>query len=227
MASLNVSSIGNVSLPTDALGNFTFADFSIGEYFSTIKPLLLFVIGMTIYAIFIFKFYRFLARKDVLQLKTKRFYAEYEGVMKRMFRSFFYVLENLIIIPLLVFFWFVVLALLLMFLGKNQDAGTILLIAASIVAAIRVTAYYNENLSQDLAKMIPFALLGVFLVDFSYFSVGGTLEMIKQIPSLWKQFLYYLLFVVGLEFILRIVHGLATLFILREVAKGKEELLEE
>ena len=58
-----------------------------------------------------------------------------------------------------------------MLLSKFSSPNHILVVSVSLVAAIRVTSYYNEQLSQDLAKMIPFALLGIFLVDATFFSV--------------------------------------------------------
>ncbi len=224
MAGLNISAI---NMSAGALSKFSFSNFSLTAFITSAKPLLLFIVGMTIYSIFVFKFYKFLARKDILQLKTHKYYDAYEGAVKKLMRSFFYVLENLVLIPLFVFFWFAVLAVLLLVLSKNRDPGTILITSASIVAAVRITAYYNENLSQDLAKMIPFALLGVFLIDISYFSIADSIEVAKQLTSMWEYLIYYLLFLTGLEFILRIVHGIATLFILKEVAKTKDDLVEE
>lgn len=224
MAVLNLSAI---NMSADALSHFSFSDFSFTDFLGSARPLLLFIIGVTIYSIFIFKFYKFLARRDILKLKTDKYYDAYEGAAKKMLRSFFYVLENLVLIPLLVFFWFAVLAVLLLILSKNHDPNTILLTSAAIVAAVRITAYYNENLSQDLAKMIPFALLAVFLVDISYFSIADSITVAKQMVSMWKYLVYYLLFVTALEFVLRIVHAIATLFILKEVAKTKDELVEE
>ena len=82
----------------------------------------------------------------------------------------------------------------------------------ALVASIRVTAYYNEALSTDLAKMFPFALLAIFLVDMSFFSYQGSLTTIKQFPLMWKQLIYYLGFTIVLEFLLRILNPLLKIF---------------
>jgi len=223
---INTSAINNV-IQTDsfveAVRKFTFS-----EFLSNTKPLIFFVVGIAIYAIFIFKFYKFLAKRDIIELKTNKYYAKYEGFLKHIARLIFYVLENLILIPLLVFFWFIVLSLLLLFLAKTPagsvipDVLPVLLAAAAIVGAIRVTAYYNENLSQDLAKMVPFALLGVYLIDASFFSLSSSIQATKTIPSYAQYLLYYLLFVVSLEFVLRITHGIVGIFIRRESNLNKE-----
>jgi len=92
----------------------------------------------------------------------------------------------------------------LIFLSKSHPVGEILLIAMALVASVRVSAYYNEALSSDLAKMFPFALLAVFLVDMSLFSYGETFETLKQVPSMWKQLVYYLGFTITLEVVLAI-----------------------
>ena len=81
-----------------------------------------------------------------------------------------------------------------------------MLISVSLVGVTRVMSYYNEDLSKDLAKMMPFALLGVFLVDISYFEITNSIEAIKQIISLWRLIVYYLLILILIEFILRILY---------------------
>ena len=205
---INISSIPEVSKASFA----ELSSISFNEYYEIIKPLMFFIIGITIYSIFIFKFYRFVSKRDVLELKLNKYSEAYGGFFEKIVKLFFYILENLILIPLFIFFWFVVVAATLLILSKSSTPNQILLIAISLVAAIRIAAYYNENLSQDLAKMIPFALLGIYLVDASFFSIEGTLEIARQIPSLWKISVYYLLFVVILEFTLRIIHAIFNLF---------------
>jgi hypothetical protein len=52
--------------------------------------------------------------------------------------------------------------------------------------------------------MLPFALLGVFLIDISYFSLPASLETLQQTPAQVENILYYLFFIIGLEFLLRV-----------------------
>jgi len=189
---------------------FLLTDFSFGEAFSVTLPLVLFVIGIVAYAVFIFRFYRFVARKEVFSLNLHQYSASFGGFLKTVFSSLIYVIKYIIFFPLLIFFWFGTLSLLLAFLAKDHDVSRILLLSMSLVASIRVTAYYNEDLSKDLAKMIPFALLGVFLVDMSYFSIDNSIRTIQQLPAMWKQLTYYLLFTIALEFVLRVLRGILT-----------------
>ncbi|MBU1111776.1 MAG: hypothetical protein ABIG93_04485 [archaeon] len=186
--------------------------FSWSEAWLFWRPLLIFIVGMVIYGIFIFKFYRFVAMRDVFHLNLAQYNnAEYPAI-RRFLAGIFYIIEYVLLFPLFTFFWFLIMSGLLMFLAKNGDIQNILLVSVALVAAVRATAYYSEDLSKDLAKMLPFALLGVFLVDISFFSFSSSLELVKQMPSFWKTMLYYLGFVIALELVLRIGHGIVSLF---------------
>ena len=174
------------------------------QLFSTLKPLILFVLGIAIYAFFIFKFYRFLAARDILKLKWHKQYGWHEGFLKRTFKVFFYLIENIVVIPFLVFFWFIIMVGLLLLLSKNSPEQ-IMLISMAIVGAVRITAYYKEDLSRDLAKMIPFALLGVFIVDMTFSSFTSAWENAKLLVNHVDKLFFYLVFVAALELIMRII----------------------
>ena len=72
------------------------------------------------------------------------------------------------------------------------------------MTAVRVTSYYTEDLSRDLAKMLPFALLGIFLIDLLYFDIETTLGLLDKVGDHWEKIFYYWLFIVAMEFVLRI-----------------------
>ncbi|MBD3310468.1 hypothetical protein GF351_04570 [Candidatus Woesearchaeota archaeon] len=210
---------------TDALNlsvtQLTFENFSYAQFFEIIKPLALFILGIVVYAVFVFKFYRYLARKDFVRLDLRSYSESLSGKLERFFQIFFSLIESIIITPIMIFLWFGVLVALLILLSK-QPASSILLSSAALVAAVRITCYYHESLSQDLAKMVPFALLGVFLVDASVFSVQQALTVARQIPAMGVILLYYLVFVAALEIVLRIVH-LVVIFMFPSLAMDEEE----
>lgn len=204
----------NLSLAPDAIAEAPRLSWS--EFLAGMKPLLFLVAGITLYCLFIFKFYRFLAKRDILQLKDEDFYQTYEGFSEKLIRMLFYILENLVLVPIIVFFWFVVLVLFLAIMSKNMEVELVLLVSAAFVAAVRIISYYDEGLAQDLAKLVPLTLLVVFLTDLTTFSLAGYIETIKEIPLLLKHLIYYLLVVTPLEYVLRITHGIATYFIKKE-----------
>ncbi len=189
------------------LTNITTSSFSIAEAQAITAPLIMFVLGISLYALFIFKFYIFLARKDIFKLNLQKYSNNFFGFVEKFFSVLFYIIEYLIIFPLFAFFWFAVIATILIVMADKLDIHTLLMISMALVASIRVTAYYNEDLSRDLAKMFPFALLAVFLLDIANFSYDQTLNALATIPSMSKHILYYFGFTVILELVLRIINS--------------------
>jgi hypothetical protein len=123
---------------------------------------------------------------------------------KKVFHVIAYIIKYIFLFPIVIFFAFVVIGLLMAFLSKNHSASNVLLIALALVGAVRISAYYHEDLSKDLAKMLPFALLGVFLIDVSFFSIESSYKIIMDIHYMWPTLVYYLAFIILLEFVLRI-----------------------
>ena len=132
-------------------------------------------------------------------------------------RRFLHVVMNvakfLIVFPAFAFFWFAVLTFILALLSKERAISEILIIALATVAVIRVPAYYNEDLSRDVAKVLPFAVLGLFLIDASFFQVSESLNVIRGADDYRESVLYYMLFLVALEFSMRLILGFVALFI--------------
>jgi hypothetical protein len=181
------------------------------EAYSILKPLIIFVLGMAIYSIFIFKFYRFIARKDVFELNLKKYNNSSYPFFRKTISVFFYIIEYILLFPIFAFFWFGILTALLSFLSKNSTIQQILLVSVAVVTVVRITAYYSEDLSKDLAKMLPFALLGIFLVDVPFFTISSSLNVLKQIPANINLLIYYFAFIIALEFVLRIFYSIYTI----------------
>jgi hypothetical protein len=179
-------------------------ELNLSEAYNILRPLGIMVVEIAIYSIFIFKFYRFLASRDIIKVDFSR----YKNVGLRFIRWIGYLLQSVFLLPIIVFFWFAILAVFLGFLGKNQTTESILLVAIALVSAVRVAAYYNEDLSRDLAKMLPFALLGIYLVDQSYFEFSVSLDLLTRVPEYWVLLVYYFAFLIILEFVLRILHNI-------------------
>lgn len=190
---------------------------NVSEAYTILKPVLLFVIGMAVYSIFIFKFYRFIARKNVFELDLGKYSHSEHKFIKKTTDTFFFIIKYILLFPVLVFFWFMVLAVLLAFLARDPVMSNILLVSIALVSVVRVTAYYDEELSRDLAKMLPLALLGVFLIDISYFSFSESMTVLQKAPEALSTIAYYLLFVIALEFVLRVISIFLSLFSKRKI----------
>ena len=145
-----------------------------------------------------------MSRRDIFNLDFSRYEESGHPVLRKSIHLFFYVCKYLLIFPLFAFFWFGVLVVMVAFLTKTTEVEDLLLIAMAVLMSVRVTSYYTEDLSRDIAKMLPFALLGIFLINLSYFDVNTSTDLLNRVGSEWKSIFYYWVFIVLLEFVLRI-----------------------
>ena len=190
----------------ESILNFISNNLSLNEAISVGKPLTLFIIGMVIYSFFIFKFYRFVAKRDIFYLNLAAYSNSKWETLEDIIASLLYILEHLIIFPLFSFFWFLILSLFLIFLSRDLPVTTLLTSAMAVVATIRISSYYKEELAVDIAKTLPLTLLGIFLINgLSTFSFDKAIEAIIILPQIWKTILYYLLYIVLIELTLRIL----------------------
>lgn len=167
---------------------------------------------IVIYSIFVFYFYRFLAKKNILELNLNQYNLYSNPAAIKFFAVLFYLLEYMILLPILTFFWFGVLAILTLILAKDLPVNMVLVLAAALVTSIRVTSYVNEDLSKDLAKMLPLTLLAIAITTAGFFNLDFLLSRIQEIPSLFATIPYYLVFIIGIELLMRITEFITSLF---------------
>lgn len=184
--------------------------------------LLSFSLGMVAYGVFIWHFYRFIAKREIIALPLTK----YQTDGKKITSLGVYVIKYLIAFPFLITAWFIVYSLFMFFLAPDISGDFVFLIVISLVVAIRISAYYKEDLAKDLAKMIPFSLLGVFLISTSIFTIDQFLIRLDSfIPFIGKIF-SFILFAMGIEAVLRVLFLIKRKFI--PVAEEKlEEKIEE
>ena len=180
------------------------------------------VLLVAIYAIFIWKFYRFIATKNIIKLNLNKYNRAEHSTTAKLIAATFYFLEYIIILPFLIFFWFTIFTLFLIFLTEEISLPNLLIISATIIAAIRMTAYYKEDLAKDLAKLLPFTLLGLAITKASFFDLGRVLNHFNDLPQFLTQILIYLIFIIILEIILRLFE-----FIFSFLELGKPPELQE
>lgn len=150
------------------------------------------IILIAIYSIVIYHFYRYIARRDVFKI-SKRKHTKAIGFLKYFF-----------LFPFIAFLFFIGFSMMLIFLTKSYTVLDILYVSFVIITAIRITAYYTEDLSKDVAKMLPFAILGIFLVDSSYFSIGTVTSRINALPENVNAMIQFLILIIIVEWVLRI-----------------------
>lgn len=166
---------------------------------------------LVISAIIIYKFYKSVARKNLIHLDLAKYNKSTNPLFVKLVAGLLYFIEYVLILPFFIFLWFVVLTIFLLLLTE-RTIETLLLVSATLIAAIRMTSYYSQDLSKDLAKLVPFTLLATSLLTPNFFSVERVLGQIALIPNVFGNVFYYLLFIVILEIVLRSFELFGSLF---------------
>ena len=202
---------------------------SVDRAFDLLSPVAIYILGMAVYAIFVFKYYRFVAARDMFAVDLSKYAASRFRWMRIFLHIVMYVAKYLVLFPFFAFFWFAVLTLILTFLSKDRSFPDVLLMALVTISSIRVTAYYNEDLSRDLAKILPFAVLAIFLIDTSFFAISKSLDMLKGTPDYTENILYYLLFLIAMEFVLRLAKAIVAFLVAVKVRLlgGRDQVTED
>ena len=99
----------SVNLPTtqDEMLELLF-DFGRETY-----PTLMAIIAIAVYSGFVFMFYRNLAKKDLLTLDLSKYATDFGGKIKKYLRIILFVIQYIVVIPMLIAFWTLVLAVIL------------------------------------------------------------------------------------------------------------------
>jgi len=160
---------------------------------SVMLPLFGLVISIAIYSIFIWHFYRFIAQRDCFKISN--------GNHPRLIGFVKYFL----IYPFVAFLFFTGFSMVLMFLTNDSDLGVILSTSFAVIMAIRVTAYYSKDLAKDVAKMLPFALLALVLIDPSMFVIEDMVAKVNSLPEFFTVAVQFIVFIVLAEWIMRIL----------------------
>ena len=126
------------------------------------------------------------------------------GPLLKIIPIFLYIIEYIIILPILTFFWYAFLSILIFVIAQQLTLELVFLITAGLVASVRVTSYINESLSQDLAKMLPFTLLGIALTNPNFLDLQNSLTRLAGIESFFTLVIYYLGFIIAIELIMRL-----------------------
>ncbi len=193
---------------------------------STIYDLSLYVAGMVGYAIFVWHFYRFIARREIIPIDYDKYDAR--GRLSPV-RIGAYIGAYVFLFPLIIFIWFFIYSMFMFVLAKDMPMGVVLLIAISVIAATRVTSYYKEDLAKDVGKLLPFALMGVFLTSSAFytdtsnfFSLDDFEHKLKEFPLFVSRVIEFVIIVLIIEIFLR------SIFVVkRKIWPAAEEKLEE
>lgn len=180
-------------------------NFDWNVFLPLLKQFGLIVLGLTVYCVFVFSFYRRVSRTLIFEFKPV---GEKKG-----FRAFLvhasYVAKYLFLGPLYLFVWASLLALLIFLMADSLAVLQCLYVSLGLLATIRITSYYNQDLSVDVAKIMPFSLLAVVLIDINKIRFDIFIEKLKEVPTIWQTAVMMFAVIVFLELLLRMYHALA------------------
>jgi hypothetical protein len=178
---------------------------------SSIYDLIGFSIGMVVYGIFIYHFYRFLSKRDLFSFKLEQRIAggKFTSTGKKISaapRIIAFISMNFFIFPFVVFLWFLGYSSIMFLLVHQLPTATIFLVSSALIIAIRISAYYNEDLSRDLAKLLPFTLLGIFLYNPQFYSFNEIVPRLEEIPHFITQIASFIVVAMMVEITLSILY---------------------
>lgn len=173
------------------------------------------ILAISAYSIFVFIFYRNLAKRDLITLNLDKYSNNLTGKIKKYIKSITFVIQYILIIPMLLTFWTLVLAIILTLLSSDADHSRNALIATSVVGSVRILSYWTEDLSRDVAKMLPFGVLGVFLVGDAQVQVSEIRELLQSLEEIATSFVSSLFLIAVVEGVLRSITSIINLISLR------------
>lgn len=172
--------------------------------------LLLLTLLFVVYAIFIWKLYRFVAKKNILELNLSKYNTSSHPFLSKFLGFLLYTIEYLIIFPFLIFFWFCIFGIFLILMTQDIEVKNIIIMTATIVGGIRILSYYGQTLAKEVAKLFPLTLLAISMITPNFFDFSRIIQNLSQIPEFIGEIAIYLLFILVLETILRLFDFIAS-----------------
>lgn len=187
---------------------------------SSIYDIVGFSIGMVVYGVFVYNFYRFLSKRDLFNINIEKISKGYFSSSGKKSsgapRAAAFIATNFFVFPFVIFLWFLGYSSFMFILVQHMPTATIFLVSSSLIIAIRISAYYREDLSRDLAKLLPFALLAIFLFDPQFYSLVDVLQRLSEIPSFLTQIASFMIVAMIVEIFLSIIYLIKIRFFHKE-----------
>jgi len=175
-------------------------------FFQSFINLFFLALLIVIYAVFIWKFHKFIGTRNIFNLNLNKYNTAEHPTVAKIVAGFLYLLEYIILLPVIIFFWFAVFTIFLIFLTENLPLNTVLTLSVTVIAAIRMCSYlpnYGETIAKEVAKLFPLTLLAVSVVTPGFFDFERIIGQLAEIPAFFGLILNYLFFIIILETILR------------------------
>jgi hypothetical protein len=172
---------------------------------SLAMSVLVFAVVLAVASLFIWQFYKSTAKRNLIELNLRKYNWSDHPLTSKFFAIILYFLEYIIIMPVIIILWFAALSIVLLLIASERSINEVLLIAASMVGAIRILAYYNSEISKDLAKLFPFIALSTFLLYQGAFDYTNLFVHFSELPVILNSVFSFVLVVVAIEIVLRFI----------------------
>jgi len=184
---------------------------------SLVLSVLVFSVVLGVVSLFIWQFYKSTSKKNLLELNLRKYNKSEHPLTNKFFAIVLYLLEYIVITPVLITLWFAALSIILLLIASERPIEEVLMISAALIGAIRILAYYHSEISKDLAKLFPLIALSIFLLTPGSLNVNLLLDQLDKIPLLVNNIFSFILVVVGIEIVLRFI------FIIIEFWRSEKE----
>jgi hypothetical protein len=146
---------------------------------------LMFIIGIAIYSLFVWYFYRFISQRDLFPRLFSLIFRHKQDENPSKIMHVVFAAAYAILFPLVIFLWFVPLSFFLFLIGENMPFQMALFVSLAIIGVVRILTYYREEAAKEVSKMIPYAILSFFLTSLAVFANPNffTEKHAQSIPS--------------------------------------------
>jgi len=192
-----------------------------GQYGLAFDALVLGIL-IVIIAMFIWQFYRSMSRRNLFVLNLNKYNKTKHPVLNKTFATLIYIVEYLLIMPFIILLWFAALVFILLLITEQAVLGKVLLITAAMVMGVRILAYHNEAVAQDLSKMFPFIALSLFLLSPEKFDFNSVVGHLSQLGALFSNVLWFLVAIYVVEIFFRLLYTIKALILGEDIGDSDD-----
>lgn len=114
---------------------------------------LLFMLGLAIYSVFVWFFYRYISRRELIP----KFYEKKQDFLKKSkIKIVLYLTAYAVLYPVIIFVWFLIYTFLIFVTSHDLSIDLVGFVSLSLLGVIRITAYFKEDLARDVGKQFRF-----------------------------------------------------------------------
>ena len=185
-----------------------------------------FLTGIALYAMFVWHFYQFISRRDLIPL----FYLKHDEGKTSKTRVGMYIAAYVVLFPSIIFVWFSVLGFFIFIIAQEMPIQIAFFISMAIIGVVRIMTYFREEIAKDVAKMIPLAILSLFLTsavvytDPNFIEPGNLKDEFDFFVDRVENVIPFVMIVVMYEVIFRIIFLIKRRFLPVADKKFEDEL---